>query len=319
MMPPAHDPIVDVAASAAARVPLRIETVARQFDHRAARLAVHDVLLREIGRRLVARLDYIRLVPRSALDVGCGLGRLRAPLLARYPQAAWTGVELSGALAHAGRLEQRRAQGLARWWRAPPRWVVADGGRLPLRDGSTDLVVSNLMLHWHPRPHAVFPEWKRVLAPDGLLMFSCFGPDTLSELRAAVAETLPDAAPMPFIDMHDFGDMMVAAGLATPVMDVEKLTLTFPGPRQLLDEVRALGANPRSDRSAALPSGKQARRLLAALEGRRDAAGRIALTFEVAYGHAWRPSAGADAARGQGTGSVSISVEALRASARGKK
>jgi len=298
---------------AAERAPVRVATVARQFDRRVSRLAVRDVLLREIGERLVARLDYIRAAPRRVLDVGCGLGRMRAALLARYPQAEWTGIELSEVLARAGLREQQRAQGLARWWRAAPQWIVADGGRLPLRAGSVDLVVSNLMLHWHPLPHTVFPEWKRVLAADGLLMFSCFGPDTLRELRAAVADALPEAAPMPFVDMHDFGDMMVAAGLATPVMDVEKLTLTFAGPRELLAEVRALGANPRGDRPAALPSGRRARRLLDALAAQRDASGRIALTFEVAYGHAWRPALREDAAlAGSAAGVATISVDALR-------
>jgi SAM-dependent methyltransferase len=92
---------------------------------------------------------------------------------------------------------------------------------MPLADDSVDLVLSNLMLHWHPQPHQVLPEWKRVLRADGLLMFSCFGPDTLKELRAAAADALPQARPMPFVDMHDFGDMMVASGFATPVMDVE--------------------------------------------------------------------------------------------------
>ncbi len=146
------------------------------------------------------------------------------------------------------------------------------------------------MLHWHPTPHVVFPEWKRVLRVDGLLMFSCFGPDTLKELRAAVKETLPHARAMPFVDMHDFGDMLVASGFATPVMDVETITLTYPDPRALLAEVRALGASPLDDRWPALPSGRQARRLLDALAARRDSLGRIPLTFEVAYGHAWKPA-----------------------------
>lgn len=300
-------------ARAAERAPLRLDTVARQFDHRAARLATHDVLLREIGNRLVERLQYIRVAPRRVLDVGCGLGRMRAALLAHHPGAAWTGVELSQAMAHAGRREQQRARGFARWWRAAPQWIVADGGRLPVRSGSVDFVVSNLMLHWHPQPHAVFPEWKRVLAPGGLLMFSCFGPDTLREVRRAAAAALPDAAPMPFVDMHDFGDMMIAAGLSNPVMDVEKLTLTYAGPRELLADVRALGANPRGDRPPALPSGRRARQLLEALAAQRDAAGRIALTFEVAYGHAWRPDARDDAARAAAAaGIATISVDALR-------
>jgi malonyl-CoA O-methyltransferase len=155
-------------------------------------------------------------------------------------------------------------------------------------DGAFDLVVSNLMLHWHPAPHDLFLEWKRVLAVDGLVLFSCFGPDTLKELREACKEVLPRADPMPFIDMHDFGDMLVAAGLATPVMDVETIRLTYASADALLVEARALGGNPRSDRDAGLAAG--ARALRAALERRRDATGRIPLTFEVAYGHAWKPA-----------------------------
>jgi malonyl-CoA O-methyltransferase len=272
------------------RMAARIATVARQFDRGAGRLAAHDFLLREVGHRLISRLEYIRLAPARLLDVGCGMGRTRSELLARYPDADWIGVELSAAMMRSGRNEQQRALGLARWWRQAPRWVLADAARLPFADQTADLVFSNLMLHWHPTPHVVFPEWKRVLSVGGLLMFSCFGPDTLKELRAAVAETLPRARPMPYVDMHDFGDMLVASGFATPVMDVESITLTYRSPRELCDEVRALGASPLDDRWPALPSGRQARLLMEALAARRDRAGRIPLTFEVAYGHAWKPA-----------------------------
>ncbi|HTN49373.1 MAG TPA: methyltransferase domain-containing protein [Burkholderiaceae bacterium] len=272
-------------------MPARIETVARQFDRRLHSVGAHDAVLREVDARMLSRLEYIRLTPRRILDIGCGLGRSREGLLSRYPQANWTGVELSASTARVGRAEQLRAAGLARLWRKPLQWIVADGARLPIAAESIDLVYSNLMLHWHPAPHRVLPDWRRVLRIDGLLMFSCFGPDTLAELRTATASALPQAHPMPFVDMHDLGDMLVASGFATPVMDVERLTLTFATPRALLAEVRALGGNPRDDRRAALPSSRMARRLLQALEEQRNGAGRIPLTFEVAYGHAWRPAA----------------------------
>lgn len=287
------------------RMAARTVTVARQFDRCASRLALHDLLLREVGHRLVSRLEYIRHAPARMLDVGCGMGRTRSELLARYPDADWIGVELSAAMLRLGRDEQQRALGLARWWRRAPRWVLADAARLPFADRTADLVFSNLMLHWHPTPHAVFPEWKRVLTVGGLLMFSCFGPDTLKELRAAVAETLPHARPMPFVDMHDFGDMLVASGFATPVMDVESITLTYRSPRELCDEVRALGANPLDDRWPALPSGRRARLLMEALAACGDSEGRIPLTFEVAYGHAWKPAP-------RPVGVSTVSVEALR-------
>lgn len=287
------------------RMAARTVTVARQFDRCASRLALHDLLLREVGHRLVSRLEYIRHAPARMLDVGCGMGRTRSELLARYPDADWIGVELSAAMLRLGRDEQQRALGLARWWRRAPRWVLADAARLPFADRTADLVFSNLMLHWHPTPHAVFPEWKRVLTVGGLLMFSCFGPDTLKELRAAVAETLPHARPMSFVDMHDFGDMLVASGFATPVMDVESITLTYRSPRELCDEVRALGANPLDDRWPALPSGRRARLLMEALAACGDSEGRIPLTFEVAYGHAWKPAP-------RPVGVSTVSVEALR-------
>jgi malonyl-CoA O-methyltransferase len=274
----------------AARVPTRVATVQRQFDARAVRFADHAALPTEIARRMLERLDYIRLAPARVLDVGCGAGGTRPVLAARYPHADWVGIDVSERMLRAGPTPLSPGARVRRWFggRRDLR-VVGDGGRLPLADDSVDLVLSNLMLHWHPQPHQVLPEWKRVLRVDGLLMFSCFGPDTLKELRAAALEALPQARPMPFVDMHDFGDMMVASGFETPVMDVEVLTLTFPTAESLLAEARALGGNPRSDRWPALPSTRQARTLLSTLEARRGADGRIPLTFEIAYGHAWKP------------------------------
>lgn len=270
------------------RVPARVATVRAQFDARAPRFAEHDALVREVGARLLDRMQYIRLEPQRVLDIGCGSGAAFPALAARYPEAFVVGVDLSEAMLrqHTMRMRQR----LPRWLGggAPGR-VAADAGRLPIADDAIDLVLSNLMLHWHPEPHSLFPEWKRVLRVGGLLLFSCFGPDTLKELRAACRSALPQARPMPFIDMHDFGDMMVASGFENPVMDAEVITLTYPSAASLLREVRALGGNPRDDRYPGLPSGGRARRLLDAIGLRAQGDGSIALTFEVAYGHAWKP------------------------------
>lgn len=286
------------------RIPARVTTVRLQFDARAARFESNAVLPREIARRMLERLQYVRLAPRRILDVGCGLGESRAPLESQYPKGEWIGVDISERMLLAAKADKfsKRA---SRWLRAPGHRVAGNGGQLPIAADSVDLLFSNLMLHWHPEPHTVFPEWKRVLRVDGLLMFSCFGPDTLKELRAAAATVWPGVRAMPFVDMHDFGDMMVAAGFGTPVMDAETITLTYATPRDLLRDVRALGGNPRDDRLQTLPSGRQARDLLAALEAQRGNDGRIRLTFEVAYGHAWKPQP-----RSTGT---SISVESVRA------
>jgi len=270
---------------------MRWQTVRKQFDRRTARLGQHDFLLREVAGRLADRLDYIRLAPRRIVDLGCGYGRSRVLLASRFPKAHWVGVDLSLPMLAAGGMNRGSvATWLDRVRGRSAHLVCAEAANLPFADGTYDLAFSNLMLHWHPAPHSVFPEWKRVLEVDGLLLFSCFGPDTLQELRAACAEVSLDARPLPFIDMHDFGDMMVAAGFATPVMDVETIRLTYATAQDLLTEVRALGGNPRDDRARALVSGARARALLAALEKRRDASGRISLTFEIAYGHAWKPA-----------------------------
>lgn len=287
------------------RIPASVATVRQQFDRRAPRFAASGALPREVGRRLSERLQYIRLAPQRILDVGCGSAETRAPLLAQYPRADWIGLDISERMLKAAKAEGARALA-KRWLRGASSYrIVGDGGQLPIGDNSVDLVFSNLMLHWHPQPHTVFPEWKRVLRTDGLLMFSCFGPDTLKELRAAAA-ALPNARPMPFVDMHDFGDMMVASGFATPVMDAEAITLTYASPQDLLREVRALGGNPRDDRAQWLPSTAQARALLRALEAQRGGDGRIRLTFEVAYGHAWKPQP-------KSPGVVTLTVESVRA------
>ncbi len=290
------------------RLPARLDTVRRQFDRRAARFGQHEFIVREVGRRLIDRLQVIRLDPRQIVDVGCGAGGARAALLQHFPRARWLGLDISPAMLACAAPASVLSR-LLPWRASPAPLVCAEAAALPLAEGSADLLFSNLMLHWHPQPHVVFPEWLRVLRIDGLLLFSCFGPDTLKELRRACEAAGMPARPMPFVDMHDFGDMMVAAGFATPVMDAETIRLTYPSPQALLREVAALGGNPRDDRGSGLVGGARARALVDALQRMGDAQGRITLSFEIAYGHAWKPQ---PRIRGQ----ASIPLDELRAQLR---
>ena len=148
-------------------------------------------------------------------------------------------------------------------------------------------------LHWHPQPHAVIREWARVLRTDGLLMFCCFGPDSLRELREAfaVAGDVDAGHVLPFVDLHDYGDMLVAAGFATPVMDMEKLTITYSTTDKLLADVRALGGNPLLNRGKGLYGRGVWQRMIDALMITRGLDGKLPLTIEVIYGHAFKPQA----------------------------
>jgi malonyl-CoA O-methyltransferase len=166
--------------------------------------------------------------------------------------------------------------------------VCADFGQLPLKAAGIDMVWSNLALHWHPQPHSVLAEWARVLRVDGLLMFCCFGPDTFKELREVATITGSDARVLPFVDLHDYGDMLVNAGFASPVMDMEKLNITYSSAEKLLADVRAFGGNPLEDRSRGLMSRQGGQAFKRALEQLADRDGRLGLTIEVIYGHAFR-------------------------------
>ena len=245
------------------------------------------------------RLSLIKLLPRWILDAGCGAGRDLLPLQQRYPQAQLLGIDaalpmLRAASAATGvtrsALQNLFARLIGSDRLASPGALLgcADFAQLPLSARSIDLLWSNLALHWHPQPHAVLAEWARVLRTDGLLMFSCFGPDTFAELREAFDACGLRARVLPFVDLHDYGDMLQAAGMADPVMDMEKITITYHDPAALLADVRAFGGNPLSDRPRGLQPPKSWRRVLQALDQRRTDEGRIRLTIEVVYGHAFR-------------------------------
>ena len=271
-------------------------SVVRKLFSRSARVAGSGFLRREVATRMHERLKLVKIAPRRVLDAGCGEGADLGLLQADYPAAQVIGLDAAAAMTDAARQPASALKALGGMLnrllpsKAGVDLVCGDFGNLPLGPNSVDLVWSNLALHWHPQPDRVFTEWRRVLRVDGLLMFSNFGPDTFRELRAAFAELdeLPHA--LPFVDMHDFGDQLVEAGFSTPVMDMEVITVTYDTAAALLADVRALGGNPLATRGRALVGRAAWGRMLAALERQRRPDGKLALTFEVIYGHAFRPA-----------------------------
>ncbi|MEO0318558.1 MAG: biotin synthesis protein bioC [Pseudomonadota bacterium] len=290
----------------------------RQLFAQPSRVAESQFLRREIAGRMFERLALIKTRPSRILDAGCGEGQDLLGLHQAFPHAALVGMDASPAmLAEARRAVAQSASGMQR---VLARLLVsragatggaalacADFGRLPLPPASIDLLWSNLALHWHPQPHAVIREWARVLRTDGLLMFCCFGPDTFKELRAAFAATGRvgaadggeggrDAHVLPFVDLHDYGDMLVAAGFETPVMDMEKLTITYSTTDKLLADVRAFGGNPLFSRVKSLQGRGTWQTMIDALMAMQRPDGTLPLTIEVIYGHAFKPRARVTAA-----------------------
>jgi malonyl-CoA O-methyltransferase len=281
--------------------------VRRSFDRAAGTFDGAAVLPTCVRDDLLARLDWMALAPRVVVDAGAGTGHASRALIRRYPKARVIAVDFSPRMLHAARRQQSWLRRFAR--------VCADAERLPLADGSVDLILSNLMLQWC-NPDLVFAEFRRVLAPHGLLTFTTLGPDTLRELRSAWAEVDSRTHVHQFIDMHDLGDALVRGGFAAPVLDVERYTLTYADVRRVAADLKATGArNATMGRARGLTGRRQFAAFQAAYEAhRRD--GRLPATYEVVFGHAWTPDA--DVRRGAQDG-ASVSLDDIKQQLRARR
>lgn len=262
----------------------------RSFERAAATYDAAAVLQNEICRRMLARLDYIKLEPDIVLDAGCGTGNAVAGLMSRWPRARVVALDLALEMA-------RRSRARRPWWKraldggsARLAAVCGDIERLPLASGRAGMVWSNLALQWIAEPRQACAELHRVLAPGGLLMFSSFGPDTLKELRVAFEGVDGHTHVHRFMDMHDVGDRLIEAGFSDPVMDMEVVTLTYDDVRALMQDLKAIGArNTTLGRRGGLAGRERLTRMERNYEAfRRD--GKLPATFEVVYGHAWKPA-----------------------------
>ena len=274
--------------------------VRRSFDRASAGYDAAAVLQAEVREVLLQRLGLTRLTPRLVVDVGAGTGHASRALKRRYPGAQVLALDSSlGMLRTAARQQS---------WIRPFGRVCADAARLPLGDGSVDLIISNFMLHWSDL-HTAFAEFRRVLAPRGLLSFTTLGPDTLGELRAAWSRV--DAHPRVglFMDMHDIGDALVRAGFAAPVLDVERYTLWYPDVAHLAADLQAVGArNAAIGRARGLTTPRKFAAMQSAYEVHR-AGGRLPASYEVVFGQAWTPL---DKAHRPESGDIHVSLEELQ-------
>ncbi|MCO5356106.1 biotin synthase [Acidovorax kalamii] len=255
----------------------------------AAAPALSPWLHEEVARRMEDRLQWIRQAPASWCHWDALRGGLQAHALvsARYPEARCQVFE------SAAHCEPVVRQALAKPWWSLSRWSAASPQLGRPADASVQMLWANMALHTAADPQALIAQWHRALAVDGYLMFSCLGPDTLRELHGVYAALGWPPAGHAFTDMHDWGDMLVHAGFAEPVMDMERITLTFATPERLVQELRELGCNLHPDRFPSLRGRRWRDKLYAVLAERLadpQQGGQLALTFEIIYGHAFKPA-----------------------------
>jgi len=261
--------------------------VRRNFARAAASYDEAAVLQREIGKRMLERLDYVRIEPQRVLDLGCGTGASLTALHERYPGALVIGADPCLPMLRVGQRQHSRLRWLLpflRGNRSP--LLAAEATALPLPAQSIGLLWSNLMLHWLDDPLPAFREANRLLEVGGLLMFSTFGPDTLKELRASFGDGYVHT--QRFTDMHDYGDMLVECGFTDPVMDVDVLTMTYARLDDLLADLRRSGSACAMQARRRGLTGRSTWAATRAAYAQCAREGRLPATYEVVYGHAWR-------------------------------
>lgn len=254
------------------------------------------ILQKQVRDEMLSRLDLVTLTPTTILDAGCGTGLASVALQKKYPKAQVVSLDFALPMlqktrrvcASTGFSYQRFFKQVKNLFTGEKQALIcADIESLPLANASVNLAWSNLAIQWCNDLDAALQEFHRVLQPEGLMMFSTFGPDTLKELRAAtVSENTTSVSR--FIDMHDIGDALVRAGFSAPVLDVERFTLTYDDVKSVMHDLKSIGAhNATFGRNRGLAGKGFLQKIEASYEQfRRD--GKLPATFEVVYGHAWR-------------------------------
>ncbi|MDX8394690.1 MAG: malonyl-ACP O-methyltransferase BioC [Mariprofundales bacterium] len=265
-----------------------MNSVQQAFSKSAINYDKHAVLQREIAERLLAHLEYTKTNPKRILDIGCGTGYFTRLLHKKYPKAEIIALDMAAPMLQQCRMQQ----GLQLPWQGRVRVLQADGQALPISSGVFDLVCSNLAMQWMPQPMMAMVEMQRVLADEGLMLFSTFGQRTLNELRQTLI-SMPSANQrhiLPFPDVTDVGDMLMQLDVSVPVSDCDVINVDYPDCMALVRELKGLGAS-----AAAIsgrPRGLYGRALLRQLQESypKQDSGRICATFEAIYAQAWKHS-----------------------------
>jgi malonyl-CoA O-methyltransferase len=258
------------------------------FEKAAITYDAVAVLQQEVADRLVERMSLMAMKPVSILDAGSGTGFVSQLLAARFQKAKITALDLAFNMLKQAKSKRTFKQR----WHKQFSYVNAEVESLPFADASVELIISGLTLQWCQDLPKVFKEFRRVLAPGGLLLFSSFGPDTLKELRQSWAEVDDVPHVNAFADMHDVGDALVQSGFADPVMDMEMLTVTYKDVKTVMRDLKQIGAhNVMQGRSHTITGKNKLQKMIKSYEQFRTDEGLLPVSHEIVYGHAWVPEA----------------------------
>lgn len=285
------------------------QLIAKSFDQAALTYDDVAVLQRQTADELLDRLSLVTLQAERVLDLGTGTGRNLGLLAKHYKKAQLLAVDIAPSMLQQAKTRHQQDIGLKRWLPNSHKisYLAGDAEKLPLADNSVDLVFANLTLQWCD-PSSSFTEIQRVLRPDGLLMFTSLGPDTLHELRQSWSKVDDYPHVNIFYDMHDLGEAMMEAGLADPVLDTDLYTLNYQTAMALMKDLKILGArNVNSNRKTGLTGKQTLQKVAENYEVFRNK-GVLPASYEVVYGHAW----GGQLKQQNDSGEIRIAIDQIQ-------
>ena len=286
--------------------------VQHAFNDAAKNYDAHALLQRTVVNRLMEAFDHIKIEPNVVLDLGSGSGYGANQLKRQFKKAHIYQADLSIEMLKGSRKKSSR-------FFSKDHFFCVDANKIPLSDQSVDLVFSSLMLQWSNNPDAVFAEVKRVLKPEGVFVFTTFGPDTLKELRESWRQADGNVHINAFTDMHDIGDALIRGGLDAPVLSIENIVLTYDECLQLMRDLKSIGAhNVNLGRRKTLTGKQRLEKAIQYYETYRTN-NKLPATYEVIYGHAWKPAMRSTITKSNDTSVQHVSLEKLKQDLKNRK
>ncbi|MBL4801543.1 MAG: methyltransferase domain-containing protein [Emcibacter sp.] len=266
----------------------------RNRDRIARKFADHDFMVREVADRLYDKYPDINRDFTRIVELGCHGGELSRLLKDKF-------------VIH---------QDLSRNFTTAKDAVRVQGDEelLPYLPESLDLVLSNLSLHWVNDLPGCLAQIKQSLKPDGLFLGALFGGESLTELRQCLLEAEMNirggASPRvsPFVDVRDAGSLLQRAGFALPVVDTDRITVTYENAFKLMQELQGMGeSNILHKRFKGLTSPRLLTECAKVYQQKfTDHRGRINVTFDIVYMMGWAPHESQQKPLKPGQGKVSL-------------